>query len=89
MAEGVGHGPLVAMIDQNLGIIANIQGNVALALLSYRSALERYRRLGDEFTRLARPEQYGDGARGPGGVGSRGGVLRRGLRDRRTGPGTR
>jgi putative nucleotidyltransferase with HDIG domain len=41
---------LVAMVDQNLGILANIQGNVAVALLSYRSALERYRRLGDENT---------------------------------------
>src|SRR5690606_6601966 len=37
-------------IDQNLGKIANIEGNVAIALLSYRSALERYRRLGVEFT---------------------------------------
>ncbi|MEX0911858.1 MAG: HD domain-containing phosphohydrolase, partial [Gemmatimonadota bacterium] len=49
-AEDVGHDRLVAQIDQNLGTIANIQGNVAIALLSYRSALERYRRLGDDFT---------------------------------------
>jgi putative nucleotidyltransferase with HDIG domain len=50
IAEAVGHDRLVAQIDQNLGTIANIQGNVAIALLSYRSSLERYRRLGDEFT---------------------------------------
>jgi putative nucleotidyltransferase with HDIG domain len=37
-------------VDQNLGILANIQGNVAVALASYRSALERYLRLGDENT---------------------------------------
>jgi putative nucleotidyltransferase with HDIG domain len=49
-AESVGHDRMVAQIDQNLGTIANIQGNVAIALLSYRSSLERYRRLGDEFT---------------------------------------
>lgn len=41
---------LVAVIDTNLGVIANIQGNVAVALLSYRSSLDRYRRLGDEFS---------------------------------------
>lgn len=50
ISEDIGHDRLVAMIDQNLGTISNIQGNVALALLSYRSALERYRRLNDEFT---------------------------------------
>src|SRR5690606_32382060 len=50
ISESVGHDRLVAQIDQNLGTIANIQGNVAIALLSYRSALERYRRLGDDFT---------------------------------------
>lgn len=49
-AEGTGNDRLVAQIDQNLGTIANIQGNVAIALLSYRSALERYRKLGDDFT---------------------------------------
>ncbi|MBW3630618.1 MAG: tetratricopeptide repeat protein, partial [Gemmatimonadetes bacterium] len=38
----------VAIIDQNLGIIANIRGNVALALLSYRSASERFKRLEDD-----------------------------------------
>lgn len=48
--EEAGDERLVAMVDQNLGVLANIQGNVAVALLSYRSALERYRRLGDENT---------------------------------------
>ena len=50
IAEDTGEERLVAMIDTNLGIIANIQGNVAVALLSYRSSLERYRRLGDEVS---------------------------------------
>ena len=50
LSDEAGHDRLVAQIDQNLGTIANIQGNVAIALLSYRSALERYRKLGDEFT---------------------------------------
>lgn len=49
-AEGSGEERLVALIDMNLGIIANIQGNVAVALLSYRSALERYRKLQDQFS---------------------------------------
>ena len=38
-AEGIDNERLVAMIDTNLGVIANIQGNVAVALLSYRSSL--------------------------------------------------
>jgi putative nucleotidyltransferase with HDIG domain len=50
VAEEVGEERLVALIDMNLGIIANIQGNVAVALLSYRSSLERYRRLGDRIS---------------------------------------
>ena len=50
IAEETGEERLVALIDMNLGIIANIQGNVAVALLSYRSSLERYRRLGDDFS---------------------------------------
>jgi putative nucleotidyltransferase with HDIG domain len=50
IAEDVGQERLVALIDMNLGIIANIQGNVAMALLSYRSSLDRYRRLGDDFS---------------------------------------
>jgi putative nucleotidyltransferase with HDIG domain len=47
VAEDVGDDRVVAMADHNLGVIANIQGNVAMALLSYRSALERYRRVQD------------------------------------------
>ena len=50
IAEDVGQERLVALIDMNLGIVANIQGNVAMALLSYRSSLDRYRRLGDDFS---------------------------------------
>lgn len=49
IAEEQGDDRAVAAVDQNLGIIANIQGNVALALLSYRSSLERFRRLDDKF----------------------------------------
>ena len=48
VGETVGMDRMVATVDQNLGVIANIQGNVAMALLSYRSALERYRRMNDE-----------------------------------------
>jgi putative nucleotidyltransferase with HDIG domain len=50
IAEAAGDDHLTAMVDQNLGVLANIQGQVAVALLSYRSALERYRRIGDEAT---------------------------------------
>lgn len=37
---------LVAMIDQNLGTIANIRGTLDLALQSYESSLRRFRALG-------------------------------------------
>lgn len=37
---------LVAMIDQNLGTIANIRGTLDLALQSYQSSLQRFRALG-------------------------------------------
>ena len=37
---------LVAMIDQNLGTVANIRGTLDLALRSYESSLRRYRALG-------------------------------------------
>jgi putative nucleotidyltransferase with HDIG domain len=37
---------LVAMIDQNLGTVANIRGALDLALDSYESSLRRYRALG-------------------------------------------
>lgn len=50
MAEVAGQERLLALIDMNLGIIANIQGNVPMALLSYRSSLDRYRRLQDDFS---------------------------------------
>ena len=36
---------LIAMIDQNLGTIANIRGKLDLALRSYESSLTRYRAL--------------------------------------------
>ena len=52
VAEELGDDRLVAMIDQNLGVISNIQGNVAVALLSYRSALDRYRRIQDSASAL-------------------------------------
>jgi putative nucleotidyltransferase with HDIG domain len=38
---------LEAMIHQNLGIMANMQGNVASALDYYRASLDTYRALGD------------------------------------------
>lgn len=49
VAEEAGDEKLVAMVDQNLGTIANIQGNAAVALLSYQSALQRYRKLRDDL----------------------------------------
>jgi HD-GYP domain-containing protein (c-di-GMP phosphodiesterase class II) len=39
---------LAAMVDQNMGALANMRGDVPAALLNYTSALFRYRRLGDE-----------------------------------------
>lgn len=48
LAEEARAEQIVAMVDQNLGTVANIQGNAAVALLSYRSALQRYRQLGDD-----------------------------------------
>lgn len=49
LAEEARAEQIVAMVDQNLGTVANIQGNAAVALLSYRSALHRYRHLGDDL----------------------------------------
>ena len=43
-----GHETLAAMIHQNLGVIANIQGNFAEALLQYRSSKEAYDSLGED-----------------------------------------
>lgn len=37
---------LVALIDQNLGTVANIRGSLGLALESYRCSLQRFRVLG-------------------------------------------
>jgi HD-GYP domain-containing protein (c-di-GMP phosphodiesterase class II) len=48
VAEGIGDDHLLAMIEQNAAIVAQIEGDVAAALRGYRAALERYRRLGDE-----------------------------------------
>lgn len=48
LAEELGDETLLAVLDQNLGIIANIQGNAAVALLSHRSALLRFRKLGND-----------------------------------------
>lgn len=38
---------LVAKIEQNLGIVANVQGDVSRAEAHYRKALKTYQRLGD------------------------------------------
>ncbi|HEX6307571.1 MAG TPA: HD domain-containing phosphohydrolase [Longimicrobiales bacterium] len=38
---------IAAIIDQNLGTLASIRGNMELAIASYESALERFRRLDD------------------------------------------
>ncbi len=46
IAEGVGARAVVAMISQNLGIIANIQGDYAAASAYYEASLEEYERLG-------------------------------------------
>src|SRR5688572_10303606 len=41
-AEEVGHSRLAVMIEQNLATIASTQGDSALALLRYQSAMQRY-----------------------------------------------
>ncbi len=46
LAEG--YETLAAMIHQNLGVIASIQGDFAEALLQYRASKEAYDRLGEE-----------------------------------------
>lgn len=48
MAAGCGEEKLVAMVDQNLGNVANVHGDHRLALLRYRNSLRRYRTLGLE-----------------------------------------
>lgn len=45
-AAQAGDDLLVAMVDQNLGTIANIRGTLDLALQSYESSLHRFRALG-------------------------------------------
>jgi putative nucleotidyltransferase with HDIG domain len=47
LAEQAGDERLVAMIDQNLGSLANIRGDMKTALRNYRSALSRYEVLDD------------------------------------------
>jgi tetratricopeptide (TPR) repeat protein len=42
------HRGLCARVDQNLGILANIQGDLDEATLRYQNSLEGYRELGDE-----------------------------------------
>jgi len=43
-----GEKKLQAMVEQNLGIVANIRGELEVALTRYRTALHTYRRLGME-----------------------------------------
>ena len=47
-AQGAGAGALVAMLDQNLGTVANIRGEFAEAQRRYRQSLRAYRALGME-----------------------------------------
>ena len=46
MAEAAGDARLVAIVEQNLGVIANMRGDVPGALRHYRASLGGYRRLG-------------------------------------------
>jgi putative nucleotidyltransferase with HDIG domain len=46
MAEIAGDARLVAMVEQNLGVIANMRGDVPRALRHYRTSLGGYRSLG-------------------------------------------
>ncbi|MGH7472294.1 MAG: HD domain-containing phosphohydrolase, partial [Longimicrobiales bacterium] len=48
LAAEAGDERLAAMIDQNLGTLANTRGQVDVAITSYRSAHARLRRLGDD-----------------------------------------
>ena len=47
IATELGDDRMLAMVDQNLGTLANIEGDAARALESYTSALRGFRRLGD------------------------------------------
>src|SRR5690606_21698090 len=46
-AVAIGEERLAAIVEQNLGILANIRGDISIALRSYGSALDRYRRIGE------------------------------------------
>lgn len=48
LADLAGDERLGAMIDLNIGTLANTQGEVRVAQASYRSALGRFRKLGDD-----------------------------------------
>jgi putative nucleotidyltransferase with HDIG domain len=46
LARAAGDATLIAMVDQNLGVIANMRGKVTLALRHYYASLTRFRTLG-------------------------------------------
>jgi putative nucleotidyltransferase with HDIG domain len=48
VAVGIRSEPMIAMIDHNLGMLANMRGDTPAALLNYTSALFRYQRLGNQ-----------------------------------------
>ena len=48
LASQAGDPALPAMIHQNLGVIANIRGDFAEALVQYRSSKDAYDRLGED-----------------------------------------
>ncbi|HEY4101115.1 MAG TPA: HD domain-containing phosphohydrolase [Gemmatimonadales bacterium] len=48
LAAGSGDSALVARIEQNLGILNNIEGDYASALTHYEHSLDAYQRAGDE-----------------------------------------
>lgn len=48
VAVGIRSEPMIAMIDHNLGMLANMRGDTSAALLNYTSALFRYQRLGNQ-----------------------------------------
>ena len=50
LAEELGDQQLGAMIDQNLGILANIRGDLTSAIYRYQTALARFRAMGDHIS---------------------------------------
>ncbi len=48
LAMEAGEARLVAMVDQNMGVVANIRGDLASAREHYERSLEGYRALGEE-----------------------------------------